>query len=663
VRILAVAIAVLLAACSGDLGPPRPQSLPTPDDRPPLLTAGARSPRIASYRLDAALDAAEHRVTGTAHVTWKNDGVTPVSALPFHLYMNAFKNDDSVFMQESHGSMRGVAFSDQHWGWIDVTSITSSGQELRGEAKMTPPEGSPGDETILEVPLPHPVLPGESVELDLAFTTQLPEVFARTGWKGAFLMIAQWFPKVCVRIGEVWHREPFHANSEFFADFGTYDVTLTVPSTHVVAATGVLTASTDNGDGTVTLTYRAEDVHDFAWMADPYMKTMSGTATVATGEVEVRVYYRPDQQDFARRHLAAGIGAIETFSDMLVPYPWPIMSIIDPPLDAGGAAGMEYPMLVTTAGDGWYARDGVRLPEYVTIHEVGHNWFQGMLASDEVAEAWMDEGVNEYADGLVMGRLYGERGSAVDWLDFSMDIDRLRRAVLAPLASIPSPIATASWAFVDNEAYGAATYMRTAMALKTLENVVGRDRFLAALKTYAGTWAFRHPTGRDFFAAISASVGQDLSWFWGPAFEGTGTAEYTVRTAGCRPKHEARGVFGSGDDRRIVLDDQATGTFECEVVIVDEGTVAVPVDIEVHFADGSIEPYVWDHKDGKSWYRIPIDRSSELVEVEIDPDRKILLADNQLDDHLRLTPSSRASLRAAARVTFWAQTMMQGLAL
>ncbi len=113
---------------------------------------------------------------------------------------------------------------------------------------------------------------------------------------------------------EAWHCEPFHAMSEFFADFGNYDVTLTVPDTHVVAATGMLVKARDNADATRTLTYRAEAVHDFVWMADPFMQTISGLARTSTGDVEVRVYFRPEQAEFAERHLAAGIGAIEQFS-------------------------------------------------------------------------------------------------------------------------------------------------------------------------------------------------------------------------------------------------------------------------------------------------------------------------------------------------------------
>ncbi len=236
-------------------------------------------------------------------------------------------------------------------------------------------------------------------------------------------MVGQGFPKIRVRGGppgaERWSCEPLSANTEFFADFGVYDVTLTVPSTHAVAATGVLVSSTESPGGTRTFRYHAEDVHDFAWMADPYMDVIRGVAKPGDGgpDVEVRVYFRGEQRAFSQRHLEAAIGTIERMSQAYIPYPWPIMSIVDPPVDAvAGAGGMEYPTLVTTAGDTVFARPGIHLPEYVTVHEVGHNWFQGMLASNEAEEAWLDEGVNEWADGKVMDDLYGTRTSAIDWM-------------------------------------------------------------------------------------------------------------------------------------------------------------------------------------------------------------------------------------------------------
>ncbi len=665
---LAALIVVVASAvgCGDELGPPRARPLPTPDDRPAIAPgpdgAGPRSPRLASYVIAARLDATAHRIEATQTLTWTNGGDSAVGMLPFHLYMNGFKNDDSLLMKESHGAHRGARFDGVHWGWIDVTSIKVGGVELEPSSRFAPP-----DETVLEVPLPTPVGPGQSVQVEMTFTTQLPAVFARTGFHGDFMMIGQWFPKVGVRVGppgaERWACAPFHLNAEFFADFGTYDVQLTVPSTHVVAATGVLTASIDGGDGTQTLSYRAEDVHDFAWMADPYMEVLRGDAKVGDRTVEVRVYHRPAQRGFARRHLAAGIGAIEQFSALLMPYPWPIMSVIDPPVGADGAAGMEYPTLVTTGGDSWWARDGVRIPELVTIHEIGHNWFQGMLASNEAEEAWLDEGVNNWADAEVMARLWGGRADVVDWLGISLEIHRATRSFAMSGARVPSPIQTVSWEFVDFDGYGDATYSKTQLALKTLENLVGQQRFLDAMRGYATQWAFKHPTGRDLFAAIEAGVGEDLGWFWGPVFQGTGGVDFVIRTVDCQPRRGARGVFGAGESRKEVVEVESTGTYRCEVVIANQGEVAIPVDLELRFADGTSLRQRWDHRGAGRWKRFEVERSSPIVEVVIDPDGQVLLAEHVLDDRLRTHPDSHASWRAAARLTFWTHSAMQVLGL
>ncbi len=318
--------------------------------------------------------------------------------------------------------------------------------------------------------------------------------------------------------------------SEFFADFGNYDVTLTVPDTHVVAATGMLVKARDNADATRTLTYRAEAVHDFAWMADPFMQTISGLARTSTGDVEVRVYFRPEQAEFAERHLAAGIGAIEQFSKMFVPYPWTRMSIIDPPPGADGAGGMEYPTLVTTGGDSVFMPEGFYLPEFVTIHEVGHNWFQGLLASNEVDEAWLDEGMNQYADGLVMNALYGEEAGLIDWGGLYASYYAFGQAITRGPGEVPDPIAQRSYQFVDFAAYGTATYYKTASAMRTLEKTVGSERFLAALRAYAEKHAFTHPSEADLVAALESKLGEDLDWLLGPAMHQAGaSADLRVR--------------------------------------------------------------------------------------------------------------------------------------
>ena len=639
--------------------------MPKIDGSPALRGGGAaRSPRAANYKIEARLDPLRHVITASETLTWTNTSSSEVDTLPFHLYLNAFKNEQSLLMRTSQGMLRRAHATENSWGFMQIDSVHVAGVDLT--AKLHPPAGAAGDETVTELPLAQPVAPGASVEIAFKFTAQLPEVFARTGYKGDFHMVGQWFPKIGVRVGalgaERWECQPLHVNNEFFADFGTYDVALTVPNSYTIAATGVLTNAVDAGRGMRTLTYHAEDVHDFAWMADPFMEVMSGQAKlVDEGTVEVRVYYRSEQKDFARRHLEAATGAIEKFSAMFVPYPWPIMSVIDPPVDAtAGAGGMEYPTLVTTAGDSVFARPGLRLPEYVTVHEVGHNWFQGILASNEAEEAWLDEGVNEWADVHVMGELYGPRTSMVDWMGWQGELGAVVHAATTGSVESPSPIAAAAYAFVDPRAYGETTYGTTQRALQTLERLVGSQRFLAAMKAYAKAFAFRHPTGRELFETLGSELGQDLGWFFGPVLHEVGGLRLALRSAECKPAHAARGVFGEGSARKTVTEREApdTSTWRCEIVVQNTGVIHVPVDIELRFADGSSKQVRWDDRGTSNWERFVIERSSRLVEVWLDPENKIAL-DNPTARHHRIEGDGAAALRAGAWFGSFTQTVMQ----
>ncbi|HET9620800.1 MAG TPA: M1 family metallopeptidase [Kofleriaceae bacterium] len=658
-------LALGAAACGHDHGPPRARPMPKVDGSPALRGGGApRSARTASYKLEAKLDPVRHQIAGSETLTWTNPGQTAVESLPFHLYLNAFKNEQSLFMRTSHGQLRMAKATATGWGWIQVDSVHIAGVDVT--AKLHPPANAGQDETVAELPLAEPVEPGATVEVAFKFTAQLPEVFARTGYEGEFHMVGQWFPKIGVRVGapgeERWECQPFHAHSEFFADFGTYDVELTVPNTETVAATGVLTKAAEAGQGWRTLTYHAEDVHDFAWMADPYMDVISGQAKLAgEGTVEVRVYARPEQRAFARRHLEAAIGAVEKFSAMYVAYPWPIMSVVDPPVDAAaGAGGMEYPTLVTAAGDTVLARPGIRLPESVTVHEVGHNWFQGMLASNEPLEAWLDEGMNSWADAQVMNELYSPRSSGVDWLGWQAEYSAVQKAAAPDPSTEPSPIATPASGFVDFDAYANQSYVSTTRAFDTLARLVGSQRLAAAMKAYAKAFAFKHPTGKDLFATLSTELGQDLTWFFQPTFEQVGGHTVKLRHASCKPAHPPRGVFGEGSGKRTVTDiDAPDGTnWACEIVVQNLGPIHVPVEIELKFADGSTKRLTWDDRGTTHWERFEIERSSRLVEVWLDPDGKIAL-DNPTQHHYRLDGDGSAAMRGGAWLGSVAQTLMQ----
>jgi hypothetical protein len=611
---------------------------------PALRLPGPHAPRTASYRLDVHYDARLHRITGTEVLTFVNPGRQPVSELPFHLYLNAFKNEDSLFAREAHGGFRLVPAetTDDAWGWIEVTAATIGGVDRLAAARYAP------DATVMTLPLAAPLAPGATVSVSFDFAAQLPRIFARTGWTGDFAMVGQWFPKLGVlesdAAGQRWRCDPFHAFSEFYADFGSYDVTLDVPAGLVVAATGVLVERGLGSGGRQRLRWQAEDVHDFAWMADPHMQVASGRSQ---GGVLVLVYHRPEQVAFAGRHVEAAIRTLDTFSE-LVPYPWSVMTIVDPPPAANdGAGGMEYPTLVTTADDSAFAPPGVAIPEFVTVHEVGHNWFQGMLASDEVHDAWLDEGVNEFADGVVMDRWFGERqgsGHALGWHSDYWELHRLEWRDVHEAV----PARTPSMAFPDYGAYGTATYARTALVLKTLEGMVGKDRMWAALEAYAQQAAFTHPHPDDFVRELGLALGEDLHWFLDPALGGTGSVELRIDDVQIKQQVGKKGVYGSGAARAVRRPDaraDAQAPTTTEVLLTNGGGVPIEVDVEVVTDDGQVLRQRW--KDHGRWTRLVF--AGRAVRVTVDPDDRVLLERDKRDNVWRaVTPSLPAWQGASA---------------
>ena len=622
----------------------------------PILAPAPLSPRQVNYKIAATYAPVDHRVDASMTMTWRNDGKEAVTTLPFHLYMNAFKNERSLFWIESGGSHRSASAAKDGWGEIALRKVAIDGAPLEPSSI-----GFPGpDETVMELPLAVPLVPGASVSVEFEFVVILPEVFARTGYKGEFAMIAQWFPKIGVRAPgedgkERWFCDPFHVNSEFFADFGTYDVTLTVPDTHVVAATGVLVESKADA-GTHVLRYQAEDVHDFAWMADPYMQMISAPAETALGKTEVRVYFREPQRAFAERHLRAGVGSIQSFSRRTVDYPWPIMSIIDPPPDAAGSAGgMEYPTLVTTAADTAFTTGGARFPEFVTVHEVGHNWFQGILASNEVDEAWLDEGVNQYVDGLVMLELYGD-SAILDAGGFRAEPFELSRAQLHPISNLADPIAIKSHEFVDNGTYGAATYAKTAIALRTLEFIVGQERFAEAFKGYARSRAFTHPTGADFFQDLQAQLGEDLGWFIDPAFYGRGTVKLVVKGVKCDETHEVRGIKSPVIGDVALAHKATTNKWKCSVVVANLGTIGVSYDVRIGLAGGKTLRRRVARDDFSTRFELELD--AEVTSVALDPDNVILLNEGGTKSVWRAEPLSGPAASVASSYHGFLQTIL-----
>lgn len=576
------------------------------------------APDIAVYTIDVQLNPDKRMLEGIETITYRNDTQYPIPDLVFHLYLNAFKDAESIFMQDSGPMHRGNAFSAENNGWIEVNGIRLfDGTELTLELLE--------DGTLARAVLPQPVQPGETVKVELTFTAKLPKVFARTGWAldeqgDPFFMVGQWFPKLGVWTDEGWNAYPFHSNSEFFADFGAYTVNLTLPQAYRTAATGLPAAVEKNSDGTQRVTYQAEDVIDFAWVASPNLME----AVRKVGDVEIVYVYLPEHDWTVERILDVSEKSVVNYSKWYGPYPYARLTVVDAP-DAGqGAGGMEYPTLVTAGAmdmlglGGFPVEAGWELGlELVTSHEIGHQWWQSMVAFNEAEEPWLDEGFTDYTTVRLLKAEY--EGTAIDFADFEVDYLGLRRTEYMTFSGVP--MYGKAWDFQTME-YGVAAYSKPALSLLTLENVLGEETMLKVMSTFFQRYQFKHPTTEDFRATAVEVSGQDLDWFFDGLVYGSGTVNY---------------VAGALEGNAITVERQ--------------GELAIPTEIEVTFADGSTQRVSWDGNDAPKM--IEFDQSVESFIV--DPDRKLVIERTWSDNGLQVQADIPSWLTVVTRLMYHLQ--------
>ncbi len=372
------------------------------------------STRVVAYQIDARLDVAKHSIAATETLRYRNLTGQPQQRFPFHLYLNAFQ-PQSTFMTEHHRDNPDRDWKAAQYGAINIThfEVTGAGDLTNQMQFIHPDDNNAADRTVMQIELPKPIPPGAEVEFKISFEDQLPQVVARTGYLRDFFMVGQWFPKVGVWWKNAWNCHQFHASSEFFADFGTFDVKVTLPQNEIVGAAGDLASSVNNSDGTKTLTYHSEDVHDFSWTASPSFTVVEDSWTGSAGPVKINVLMSPGNMPSAPRYVKALKGTLGLYDQWIGPYPYDRITVVDPPHGGSDAGGMEYPTLIT-ADTSWNMPKGALLPELVTEHEFGHQYWYGMVATNEFEEAWLDEGINSYVEVKVMDALYGKQTSELN---------------------------------------------------------------------------------------------------------------------------------------------------------------------------------------------------------------------------------------------------------
>jgi len=622
------------------------------------------SQRVVHYEIDAKYDAGKHTVDATEVLTYHNLTGQALERFPFHLYQNAFQ-PKSTFIRESklEGS-RDTSYDkweEKEYGSEEIRDIEIVGQgKVAGQPQyIAPDDGNKDDKTVVDVQVPKAIAPGAYVQFKIKFQTKFPETQARSGWKRDFLLGGQWFPKVGVWWNGAWNCHQYHATTEFFADFGVYDVKLTVPQYEVIGASGVEVSSIDNPDHTKTVTYHGDDIHDFAWTVSPRYKVRETVYQSQMGPIKLRFLMQPAHWSQAERHDKITRESLDHFEKWYGPYPYKTLTVVDPEPDSA-AGGMEYPTFIT--GDSsWFMPSGVYLPELVVEHEFGHQYWYGMVATNEFEDAWMDEGINSYTEVKVLDSILGKNTSMLNQAGATLSEREEQRLSYIGVAD-RDPMAQKAYGYYGFGSYAGITYGKTASVLLTLEGIIGEDTMAKAMHAYFMKYRFTHPTKEDFLKTIEEVSGKDLRWYFNQAVYGSQVMDYEVLNVDSFPvdwyaKDKDKGSKDKGNKNNKDHNDDTL--YQTYVSLHRKEDFVLPVVVEVKFDNGE---KVREHWDGQSrWIRYSYVKKAKAVSAEIDPDHTVQIDRNDFNNSYTVEPHSKPAHKVANYWLFLTQLMSQAL--
>ena len=687
-------LAVLLVPLSATRAhePPAQPAMPSNAPSPlPLPVPALHSPHTVDYTIEARLDAAHKTIEGHLVLAWRNTSDKAVSSFPFHLYWNAFRNNLSTSARGEGPRAARFRNGERDFGYTEVRSVKWLGAT---EADLTPSlryrqpdDENKDDRTIVEVSAPAAVAPGESARFSIEWTSRVPYgSVGRAGWVHDYYFIVQWFPKIGVLQDAGWNAHQFHSTTEFFADYGSYDVRLTLPAGFVVGATGALTGTpTRNADGTQTVRFHQDDVHDFAWTASPrFLERRGRFEEPGRQPVDIRLLVQPEHVGLADRYIEATRIALRHYGAWSADYPYGQLTVVDP---AWGSAsgGMEYPTLFTGGAHVW-APQALQGPEAVTIHECGHQCWYGLVGNNEAEEAWLDEGVNQYFEAKIEARALGHAGWGRRYFG-GRDMRGRERGwpVLAPGVLIgrgedyvsdlrdygaSDAMRRPAWRYLDPDSYYLNGYRKPALTLQTLEAFVGEETLMRVFQTYARRFRFAHPTTADFIATVNEVTGKDYQWFFDETWFSSERCDYAVEV-----KNEAarrlQGFRDGPDGGLPVLVPSPepaktggeTGPYDSVVTVRRLGGVRMPMEVLVEFADGRSVRESWDGQ--YRWTRFTYHSPAKVSRAVVDPDRRLAIdvdpANNSwLDEQ---GASRQAASKWSARFLLWLQDLLEWHAL
>jgi len=588
-----------------------------------------------AYDISVELDDQEHTLDANEKIIYTNNSPDTLNFIWFHLWPNAYKNDSSALAKQflRLGSTRFKYTKEKDRGYIDSLDFSIDGIDVDWEFH-------PDWIDVAKVTLPKPLPPKGNVTIETPFFVKLPKVISRLGHTGKHYEVTQWYPKPAVYDKNGWHPMPYLNMGEFYSEFGSFDVKITLPKNYRIMATGDfvngeselawLDSLANIGDSLSTLDkkefkkeikkmekkrkkekkknkdeesehpvvmktvhFRQDNVHDFAWFADPYWIVEKGKLWLedSTKQVTLWSMYLPKNAKLWQSSIEYLHDAGYWYSMFYGDYPYNHITAVDGDMSAGG--GMEYPNITVISRSG--SED---LLEYVIMHEVGHNWFYGILGNNERDHTWMDEGLNEYSNIRYWEKKYAVRNNQFLIQDFvqnklgvgkSFDIHSFHYLSFAGVGKSKDaqPLNISSNENFNYSNYG-QNYTKTAVMMRFLQHYIGEKKMDQIMQDFYANWKFRHPQPDDLKHYFDMHIDEDMNWFFENVFEKTSYIDFSLTKNG-------------GD-----------------IFLTNNGTFNAPVEIAYYNESGD--------EISKSWVRIKeamiqLDLPPNTASAVIDPDQ------------------------------------------
>jgi Aminopeptidase N len=451
------------------------------------------------YSIDVTLNDSDKTLDAFEKINYINNSPDTLTFIWFHLWPNAYKTDRTAFSDQmlQLGDTRFYFSSKEQKGYINHLDFKVDG--LRAKT-----EDHPTYIDVIKLILPKTLYPGGSITITTPFHVKLPFNFSRGGFDKKTFQVTQWYPKPAVYDRKGWHPMPYLHQGEFYSEFGSYSVHITLPQAYIVAATGALknpneikiTKSLTGHPSPLTNTYffQQDSIHDFAWFANKNFILATDTCNIQGKIITVQSYYLAHDKKIWQNSLEYAKDGLRYYSQNIGPYPYPVATVVEGPQSFGG--GMEYPTITVISP----MSDNTEL-ERIIVHELGHNWFYGMLASNERDHPWMDEGMNTFYEERYLRSKYGPQQL----------IDEIGFQTLAK-QKIDQAIETTSEQFSEWN-YNLVPYHKTSRWMNYLEMKMGKERFKQMMQDYFTAWAFHHPYPEDFEKFISLPAAEKDSVF------------------------------------------------------------------------------------------------------------------------------------------------------